>query len=141
MIGAKIKKDTLCSLPLVRVIQSRENTLCGCPFVKVRAQKDKNSLCGWRLVRVRELEKNTLCGRPLVELGKNIEYALCGWPLVRVIAKIVSMIRKYHNHKPQTTPWHCGEEPLNQHATSGRQIKQSNQLSLPHQWTGLGLQF
>ena len=42
------------------------------------------------------------------------------------------MIRKYHNHKPQTTPWHK-EEPLNRHETSGRQIKQSNQLSLPHQ--------
>ena len=24
-----------------------------------------------------------------------------------VFAKIVSMIRKYHNHKKQTTPWHC----------------------------------
>ena len=23
------------------------------------------------------------------------------------------MIRKYHNHKPQTTPWHREEEPLN----------------------------
>ena len=44
-----------------------------------------------------------------------------------------SMIRKYHNHKPQTTPWHCEEEPLNHHETPGRQIKQSNQLSLPHQ--------
>ena len=22
------------------------------------------------------------------------------------------MIRKYHNHKPQTTPWHREEEPL-----------------------------
>ena len=22
------------------------------------------------------------------------------------------MIRKHHNHKPQTTPWHCEEEPL-----------------------------
>ena len=43
------------------------------------------------------------------------------------------MIRKYHNHKPQTTPWHCEEEPLNHHKTPGRQIKQSNQLSLPHQ--------
>ena len=42
------------------------------------------------------------------------------------------MIRKYHNHKPQTTPWHGEEEPLN-HETPGRQIKQSNQLSLPHQ--------
>ena len=43
------------------------------------------------------------------------------------------MIRKYHNHKLQTTPWHREEEPLNHHETPGRQIKQSNQLSLPHQ--------
>ena len=28
-------------------------------------------------------------------------------------SKIVSMIRKYHNHKLQTTPWHREEEPLN----------------------------
>ena len=40
------------------------------------------------------------------------------------------MIRKYHNHKLQTTPWHNEEEPLNHHETPGRQIKQSNQLSL-----------
>ena len=43
------------------------------------------------------------------------------------------MIRKYHNHKLQTTPWHREEEPLNHHETPGRQIKQSNQLSLPYQ--------
>ena len=43
------------------------------------------------------------------------------------------MIRKYHNHKLQTTLWHREEEPLNHHETPGRQIKQSNQLSLPHQ--------
>ena len=43
------------------------------------------------------------------------------------------MIRKYHNHKLQTTPWHREEEPLNHHETPGRQIKQSNQLSLLHQ--------
>ena len=43
------------------------------------------------------------------------------------------MIRKYHNHKLQTTPWHHEEEPLNHHKTPGRQIKQSNQLSLSHQ--------
>ena len=43
------------------------------------------------------------------------------------------MIRKYHNHKLQTTPWRREEEPLNHHETPGRQIKQSNQLSLPHQ--------
>ena len=42
------------------------------------------------------------------------------------------MIRKYPNHKPQTTPWHREEEPLNHHETPGTQIKQSNQLSLPH---------
>ena len=41
------------------------------------------------------------------------------------------MIRKYHNHKLQTTPWNREEEPLNHHKTPGRQIKQSNQLSLP----------
>ena len=49
------------------------------------------------------------------------------------LGKIVSMVRKYHNHKPQTTPWHRKEEPLNHHETPGRQIKQSNQLSLLHQ--------
>ena len=43
------------------------------------------------------------------------------------------MIRKYHNHKLQTTLRHREKEPLNHHETPGRQIKQSNQLSLPHQ--------
>ena len=43
------------------------------------------------------------------------------------------MIRKYHNHKPQTAPWHREEESLSHHETPGRQIKQSNQLSLLHQ--------
>ena len=43
------------------------------------------------------------------------------------------MIRKHHNHKLQTTQWHLEEEPLNHHETPGRQIKQSSQLSLPHQ--------
>ena len=43
------------------------------------------------------------------------------------------MIGKYHNHKPQTTLWHHEEEPLYHHETPGRQIKQSIQLSLPHQ--------
>ena len=38
------------------------------------------------------------------------------------------MIRKYHNHTLQTTPWHREEEPLNHHETPGRQIKQSNQF-------------
>ena len=43
------------------------------------------------------------------------------------------MIRKYHNHKLQTNPWHREEEPHNNHETPGRQTKQSNQPSLPHQ--------
>ena len=43
------------------------------------------------------------------------------------------MIRKYHNHKQQKNPWHHEEEPHNQNETTGRQTKQSNQLSLPHQ--------
>ena len=41
------------------------------------------------------------------------------------------MIRKHHNHKPQTNQWHGQEEPYNNHETPGRQTKQSNQLSLP----------
>ena len=45
------------------------------------------------------------------------------------------MIRKYHNHKPQTNPWHHEEEPQSTdcHKTSERQLKQSNQPSIPHQ--------
>ena len=38
--------------------------------------------------------------------------------------KIVSMIRKYHNHKLQTNPWHREEEPHSNHETPGRQTKQ-----------------
>ena len=37
---------------------------------------------------------------------------------------------KYHNHKQQTNPWQCEKESHNNHETPGRQIKQSNQLSL-----------
>ena len=43
------------------------------------------------------------------------------------------MIRKFHNHNPQTNPWHHKEEPHNHLETPGRQTKQINQLSLPHQ--------
>ena len=43
------------------------------------------------------------------------------------------MIRKYHNHIPQTTPWHREEEPLYHQESPGRQTKQSNQFSPPHQ--------
>ena len=44
---------------------------------------------------------------------------------------------EYDQEIPQSQtavyPWHREEEPLNHHETPGRQIKQSNQLSLPHQ--------
>ena len=44
---------------------------------------------------------------------------------------------EYDQEIPQSqtadTRWHCEEEPPNHHETPGRQIKQSNQLSLPHQ--------
>ena len=43
------------------------------------------------------------------------------------------MIRKYHNPKLQTNPWHHEEVPHNNHETPGRQTKQSNPLSFPHQ--------
>ena len=55
------------------------------------------------------------------------------WIQIRLqffFSKIVSMIRKYHNRKPKTNPWHREEEPHNHHETPRRQIKQSNQLSL-----------
>ena len=48
-------------------------------------------------------------------------------------SEIVTMIRKHHNHKLQTNPWHRKEKPHNNHKTPGRQTKQCNQLSLPHQ--------
>ena len=49
------------------------------------------------------------------------------------VYKIVSMVRKYHNHQLQTNLCHRKEEPHNNHETPGRQTKQSNQLSLLHQ--------
>ena len=42
------------------------------------------------------------------------------------------MIRKYHNHKLETNPWHREVEPNNKFEAPGRQTKQSNQLSLSH---------
>ena len=61
------------------------------------------------------------------------EPALSHFP-IKMIAKIVS---EYDQEIPQSqtagNPWHHEEEPLNHHETPGRQIKQNNQLSLPHQ--------
>ena len=47
--------------------------------------------------------------------------------------RMVSMIRKYHNHKLQTNPWHREEKTHNNHEIPGRQTNQSNQFSLSHQ--------
>ena len=49
------------------------------------------------------------------------------------MSKIVSMISKYHNHILQTNPSHRKVESHNNHKTTGRLTKKSNQLSLPHQ--------
>ena len=57
------------------------------------------------------------------------------WIQIRLqvfLSKLVSMIRKYYNHKPKTNPWHREEEPHNHHQTPGRQTKQSNQLLFDH---------
>ena len=47
--------------------------------------------------------------------------------------KVSEYDQEISQSQPQTTPWHRDEEPLNHHETTGKQIKQSNQLSLPHQ--------
>ena len=50
---------------------------------------------------------------------------------------MVIIVSEYDQEVPQSqtaeTPWHREEEPLNHHESPRRQIKQSNQLSLPHQ--------
>ena len=53
--------------------------------------------------------------------------------IIEFSVKKVSMIRIYHNHKLETNQWHREEELHNNHETTGRQTKQINQLSLPHQ--------
>ena len=46
------------------------------------------------------------------------------------------MTKKYDTHTPQTRSRHREEEAqnINSHKTSGRQLKQSNQPSLPQQY-------
>ena len=56
---------------------------------------------------------------------------------VKVQLYLSKIVSEYDQEIPQSQtadiPWHREEEPLNHHETPGRQIKQSNQLSLPHQ--------
>ena len=50
---------------------------------------------------------------------------------------VSKIVNEYDQEIPQSqtadNPRHREEEGLNHHKTPGRQIKQSNQLSLPHQ--------
>ena len=49
----------------------------------------------------------------------------------------LKIVSEYDQEIPQSqtaaNPWHREEEPLNHHETPGRQIKQSDQLSLAYQ--------
>ena len=51
--------------------------------------------------------------------------------------ELLRIVSEYGQEIPQSqtadNPWHHEEEPLYHHETPGRQIKRSNQLSLPHQ--------
>ena len=41
------------------------------------------------------------------------------------------MIRKYHNHKLQTNPWHREEEPRTNHEAPGRQKSKATSSLFP----------
>ena len=73
----------------------------------------------------------------------NREFALrLSRTMIALSSKIVSMIRKYHNYKLQTSPWHREVEQHNNHETPGRQTKQSNQLKMivTLEWTQRNVQ-
>ena len=55
---------------------------------------------------------------------QNYDICLSNGPMACSRLKIVSINRKYHNHKLQTNPWHCEEESHNNHETLERQKKQ-----------------
>ena len=50
-----------------------------------------------------------------------------------VIEKVSGFDQKMPQSQTADKPWHREEEPHNNHDTPGRQTKQSNQLSIPHQ--------
>ena len=51
----------------------------------------------------------------------EMQFIFVDWHFCNKTKYQVSMIRKYHNHKLQTNPWHHGEEPQNNHNTPGSQ--------------------
>ena len=95
------------------------------------------SLYGFLLVRCRNMTKKSHDGYMKCKHSRNRPQPVWKYRGIKnhtaLLAKIVSMNRNIHNLKPQITTWYREEEPLNHHETPGRQIKQSNQLSLPHQ--------
>ena len=69
---------------------------------------------------------------PSVNIKLSVHRSLkFGSYITSIALKLVSMIRKYHNHILQTSLRHCDEEPQNTNKTSGRQLMQSSQPSLP----------
>ena len=60
-----------------------------------------------------------------MELSFNVEQLL--WQIVSEYDQEIPQSQTADNR------WHREEEPLNHPETPGRQIKSSNQLSLPHQ--------
>ena len=74
------------------------------------------------------------CHLSYFEVEKEYKYLGILFTISGKFSKIVS---EYDQEIPQSqtvdNPLHREEEPLNHHETPGRQIKQSNQLSLPHQ--------
>ena len=63
------------------------------------------------------------------------KYAIA-WYIITILKRL-KIVNEYDQEIPQSqtadNPWHREEEPPNHHETPGRQIKQSNQPSLPHQ--------
>ena len=76
-------------------------------------------------------------GRPLLEVAKHQKHhtqeSQGGNPFPPGDHKNSEYDQEIPQSQTADNPWHREEEPLNHHETPGRQIKQSNQLSLPHQ--------
>ena len=61
----------------------------------------------------------------------NVTRNVTQYPLHHVTCsstKILSMIRKYHNPKLQTNPWHHKKEPHNNHETKFHEVKAANDI-------------
>ena len=113
----------------------------GLYFQQYSARRKKNTALQYerRLRSMPPKALNTCSDVPcyFCEKEEYLNFVYTGIALLFVHAtntllKIVSLIRKYHNHKLNTNRWHRKEEPHYNHETPGRQTKLSNQLFLPH---------